>query len=168
MGRYTSFPLPELCLAQSHRPKYPRSGATASISVCSCHPWAVNGYPEGLLPDDLRYCTTVQRFATPTTRRGGFDMNQDNDRQHTPGQTPVAVRGTHSAPGEPGPQPRRGPARAVWERCVAVPPGVVCQDEAGRLWSVGPSSGSTRQAHGTGELPAGRIGCSAAGNGHSG
>ena len=22
---------------------------------------------------------------------------------------------------------------AVWERCVAVPPGVVCQDEAGRL-----------------------------------
>jgi hypothetical protein len=24
--------------------------------------------------------------------------------------------------------------RAVWERCVAVPPGVVCQDEAGRLW----------------------------------
>jgi hypothetical protein len=26
--------------------------------------------------------------------------------------------------------------RAVWERCVAVPPGVVCQDEAGRLWDV--------------------------------
>ena len=25
---------------------------------------------------------------------------------------------------------------AVWERCVAVPPGVVCQDEAGRLWDV--------------------------------
>src|SRR5262245_47462700 len=23
--------------------------------------------------------------------------------------------------------------RAVWERCVAVPPGVLCQDEAGRL-----------------------------------
>jgi len=22
---------------------------------------------------------------------------------------------------------------AVWERCIAVPPGVVCQDEAGRL-----------------------------------
>jgi hypothetical protein len=26
--------------------------------------------------------------------------------------------------------------RAVWERCVAVPPGVTCQDEAGRLWDV--------------------------------
>jgi hypothetical protein len=25
---------------------------------------------------------------------------------------------------------------AVWERCVAVPPGVVYQDEAGRLWDV--------------------------------
>jgi hypothetical protein len=25
---------------------------------------------------------------------------------------------------------------AVWERCVAVPPGVPCQDEAGRLWDV--------------------------------
>ncbi len=26
--------------------------------------------------------------------------------------------------------------RAVWERCVTVPPGVLCQDEAGRLWDV--------------------------------
>ena len=26
--------------------------------------------------------------------------------------------------------------RAVWARCVAVPPGVPCQDEAGRLWDV--------------------------------
>src|SRR5215831_16476481 len=26
--------------------------------------------------------------------------------------------------------------RAAWERCVKVPPGVVCQDEAGRLWDV--------------------------------
>jgi hypothetical protein len=26
--------------------------------------------------------------------------------------------------------------RAVWERCVAVPPGVICQDQAGRLWDV--------------------------------
>jgi hypothetical protein len=26
--------------------------------------------------------------------------------------------------------------RAVFEKCVAVPPGVVCQDEAGRLWDV--------------------------------
>jgi hypothetical protein len=26
--------------------------------------------------------------------------------------------------------------RAAWERCVAVPPGVLCQDEAGRLWDV--------------------------------
>ena len=26
--------------------------------------------------------------------------------------------------------------RAAWERCVAVPTGVVCQDEAGRLWDV--------------------------------
>lgn len=26
--------------------------------------------------------------------------------------------------------------RAVWERCVAIPPGVACQDEAGRLWDV--------------------------------
>jgi hypothetical protein len=26
--------------------------------------------------------------------------------------------------------------RAVWEKCVAVPPGVACQDEAGRLWDV--------------------------------
>ena len=26
--------------------------------------------------------------------------------------------------------------RAVWERCVAVPAGVVWQDEAGRLWDV--------------------------------
>jgi hypothetical protein len=26
--------------------------------------------------------------------------------------------------------------RAVWERCVAVPPGVLCPDEAGRLWDV--------------------------------
>jgi hypothetical protein len=25
---------------------------------------------------------------------------------------------------------------AAWGRCVAVPPGVVCQDEAGRLWDV--------------------------------
>src|SRR5262245_21319298 len=25
---------------------------------------------------------------------------------------------------------------AAWERCVAVPPGVVGQDEAGRLWDV--------------------------------
>ncbi len=25
---------------------------------------------------------------------------------------------------------------AVWAQCVAVPPGVVCQDEAGRLWDV--------------------------------
>jgi hypothetical protein len=26
--------------------------------------------------------------------------------------------------------------RAVWERCVGVPPGVLCQDEAVRLWDV--------------------------------
>jgi hypothetical protein len=26
--------------------------------------------------------------------------------------------------------------RAVWQRCVAVPPGVLCQDEACRLWDV--------------------------------
>jgi hypothetical protein len=26
--------------------------------------------------------------------------------------------------------------RAVWARCVTVPPGVLCQDEAGRLWDV--------------------------------
>jgi hypothetical protein len=26
--------------------------------------------------------------------------------------------------------------RAAWERCVSVPPGVVCQDEAARLWDV--------------------------------
>lgn len=26
--------------------------------------------------------------------------------------------------------------RAAWERCVAVPAGVRCQDEAGRLWDV--------------------------------
>jgi hypothetical protein len=27
-------------------------------------------------------------------------------------------------------------SRAAWERCVAVPPGVACQDEAGRLFDV--------------------------------
>jgi hypothetical protein len=26
--------------------------------------------------------------------------------------------------------------RAAWGRCVAVPPGVACQDEAGRLWDL--------------------------------
>ena len=26
--------------------------------------------------------------------------------------------------------------RAAWGRCVTVPPGVLCQDEAGRLWDV--------------------------------
>lgn len=26
--------------------------------------------------------------------------------------------------------------RAAWERCVTVPKGVACQDEAGRLWDV--------------------------------
>jgi hypothetical protein len=26
--------------------------------------------------------------------------------------------------------------QAAWERCVSVPPGVACQDEAGRLWDV--------------------------------
>ncbi len=26
--------------------------------------------------------------------------------------------------------------RAAWDRCVRVPPGVACQDEAGRLWDV--------------------------------
>jgi hypothetical protein len=26
--------------------------------------------------------------------------------------------------------------RAAWERCITVPPGVLCQDEAGRLWDV--------------------------------
>ena len=26
--------------------------------------------------------------------------------------------------------------RAVWERCVTVPPGVMGQDEGGRLWDV--------------------------------
>jgi hypothetical protein len=26
--------------------------------------------------------------------------------------------------------------RAVWERCVAIPPGVLYQDESGRLWDV--------------------------------
>jgi transposase len=26
------------------------------------------------------------------------------------------------------------PARAAWERCVTVPLGAACQDEAGRLW----------------------------------
>jgi hypothetical protein len=25
---------------------------------------------------------------------------------------------------------------AAWARCVAVPPGILCQDEAGRLWDV--------------------------------
>ena len=25
---------------------------------------------------------------------------------------------------------------AAWERCVSVPPGVACQDEAGRLWDL--------------------------------
>jgi hypothetical protein len=31
---------------------------------------------------------------------------------------------------------RRDLTRAVWERCVTVPPGVLCQDEPGRLWDV--------------------------------
>ncbi|MBU4460793.1 MAG: hypothetical protein KJ579_09525 [Verrucomicrobia bacterium] len=26
--------------------------------------------------------------------------------------------------------------RAVWDACVAVPPGVQCQDEPGRLWDI--------------------------------
>ena len=26
--------------------------------------------------------------------------------------------------------------RAAWERCVTIPPGVTCQDEAGRLWGL--------------------------------
>jgi hypothetical protein len=26
--------------------------------------------------------------------------------------------------------------RAAWERCVTVPPGVLCQDESGRFWDV--------------------------------
>ena len=26
--------------------------------------------------------------------------------------------------------------RAAWEQCVTIPPGVVCQDEAGPLWDV--------------------------------
>jgi hypothetical protein len=26
--------------------------------------------------------------------------------------------------------------RAAWERCVSIPPGVACQDEAGRFWDV--------------------------------
>ena len=26
--------------------------------------------------------------------------------------------------------------RAAWERCVTVPPGVRCQDQAGRLWDI--------------------------------
>lgn len=26
--------------------------------------------------------------------------------------------------------------RGVWDKCVVVPPGVQCQDEAGRLWDV--------------------------------
>jgi hypothetical protein len=26
--------------------------------------------------------------------------------------------------------------RAAWGRCVAVPPGIICQDEASRLWDV--------------------------------
>ena len=26
--------------------------------------------------------------------------------------------------------------QAVWERCVMVPPGVRCQDQAGRLWDI--------------------------------
>jgi hypothetical protein len=25
---------------------------------------------------------------------------------------------------------------AAWAKCVAVPPGALCQDEAGRLWDV--------------------------------
>jgi hypothetical protein len=25
---------------------------------------------------------------------------------------------------------------AAWAKCIAVPPGVLCQDEAGRLWDV--------------------------------
>jgi hypothetical protein len=25
---------------------------------------------------------------------------------------------------------------AVWAKCVSIPPGVICQDEAGRLWDV--------------------------------
>jgi hypothetical protein len=55
--------------------------------------------------------------------------------------------------------------RAVWERCVAVPPGVACQDEAGRArrsavrftlpddpsqiplaWYLGPCSAATASA----------------------
>jgi hypothetical protein len=34
--------------------------------------------------------------------------------------------------------------RAVWERCVAVPPGVVCQDEAGRPKSTSPPASFVR------------------------
>jgi hypothetical protein len=110
----SQFQAPICCALRSHRPKYPptlavpRSWATASISVCSCHPRAVNGYPEGLLPEDWCNCTIVQRPRHPLPRDGRIDMNQECDRQYTPGQTPVAVRGTHGALGEPGPQPGRG------------------------------------------------------------
>jgi hypothetical protein len=37
---------------------------------------------------------------------------------------------------------------AVWAKCVAVPPGVACQDEAGRLLSVGSTTSSTQGACG--------------------
>lgn len=45
-------------------------------------------------------------------------------------------RGEVPAPAKPASSPPVALTRAVWERCVTVPPGVVCQDEAGRLWDV--------------------------------
>src|SRR5262245_56087836 len=50
----------------------------------------------------------------PDLTRGGWWLNPDGAAGHCP----VAL------------------TAAAWSRCVAVPPGVLCQDEAGRLWDV--------------------------------
>jgi hypothetical protein len=50
-------------------------------------------------------------------------------------RTPFGYKGERG-PREAGIRYPVALTRAVWQRCVAVPPGVLCQDEAGRLWDV--------------------------------
>src|SRR3954467_12974074 len=70
----------------------------------------------------------IHRYSRADALRDGVLIDVSETAREAGVRYPVALTGA--------PWPRRGAGRPAGasSRCVTVPPGVACQDEAGRLW----------------------------------
>src|SRR5262249_11547346 len=94
----------------------PRPGGQ-STRACSSHPGQPQrpGTPKGVTPM-FDKADLIHRYTRADAIRDGVLIDVSAVAREAGVRYPVAL------------------TRTAWERCVAVPPDVLCQDESGRLW----------------------------------